>query len=130
MRSSDLVGIHFTVLRDLVKAMVDRSALPASFCELLEEAVPWVFSAEYMAEGSALRYLDFFECFSGRAKLANVIQEVPLRKPEVFCELCLFVFIGIYTAHRDICVVLRTNFRMGLRWPCTTSPETPCRMLP
>ena len=53
MRSSDLVGLHFTIIYDALKAMVDRSALPASFCELLDEAVP----------GSALRYLDFFECF-------------------------------------------------------------------
>ena len=89
MRSSDLVGVHLTITYDVVKAMVDRSALPASFCELLDEAVPWVFSAEYMAEGSALRYLDFFECFAGRGKLANAVQEVPLPKSEVIG------FIGI-----------------------------------
>ena len=76
--------------------MVSREAFSASFLQLLEEAAPQVFTAEYMAEGTEHRFVDFFEVYAGRARLSNAVQEAPLPNLDMLYECCLcFVVVGM-----------------------------------
>ncbi|CAE7403164.1 hemA [Symbiodinium sp. CCMP2592] len=68
--------------------MVSREAFSASFLQLLEEAAPQVFTAEYMAAGAQHRFLDFFEVYAGRGRLSSAVQEAPLPKLDMFWEGC------------------------------------------
>ena len=59
-----------------VWAMVSLRGLPVEYCELLQRHCPYVLLHDYLHPNSRHRHLDFFEMYSGAARLSHAVQKV------------------------------------------------------